>query len=373
MAQLQLKIFDSIDQLASIVPQWDALWEADANDDPVNRPASLSLWFDHRGTGRQLRVLTVWDSQEMVGCLPLVAGAGTTGPLVGHLPQDCWLAAGDLLIDPMADTRKVADELIDAIQLCPWPLYRFEYIRTDQPSWATMIEQLKKRRFGVELIDRWKEGLVDLSGSFESILASRSRNFHKTYKRRHRRLAEFEKPIQFRFIAPEDDSRLETLLRRIFELERQSWKGDAGTSVLQGPGIFEYYLDLSQLLARWGLLRIGILETDDELVAFDWGWVGQRTYYSIKVSYNNDYRALGPGHLLMEAIVRQLCDDPEINLYAFYGEQNEALSSWSTDEYWTRRLTLARPTGGGRVGWLAYTAAAKTVRAVRGWKEKTHP
>ncbi len=372
MAAFELKTVDSAEWLRSIAEPWDRLWSVDAGNDPIDRAEPVALWLDHFAHGRAVRILTVWDGETLLGSLPLVGPQKPLGLVVGRLPESEWLSTGTLMLDPQADQSAVLNRLIDGIEACHWALFRFDFIRSDQPAWQALGDRLLAHGAGVEWIDRWEEGTVDTTGSFDALMDRLPKNLRKSLKKRRHHLDETGEPLRFRFEKPTENHDLEKLLRRIFVLERQGWKGEEGSSVLQTPGVFEFYLALSRQLARWGALRVSLLEEGDDLVAYEWGWIGKRTYHSVKVSYHPRYQQFGPGHLLREEIARHLCADPDVDTYAFDGELTEALREWSTDLYTIRRLTCATGQYLGRIGWLAYRASASTVRTMRSLGHKTN-
>jgi CelD/BcsL family acetyltransferase involved in cellulose biosynthesis len=156
-------------------------------------------------------------------------------------------------------------------------------------------------------------------------------------------------------------------LRRFYELEHASWKGEAGSAIVQDTRTFQYYEKLAREAERFGYLSIYSLECAGKPVAMHYGLTHRGRYFVLKTAYDHVVADCSPGQLLTFEILRDITDRQCVEL-DFLGLSMD----WKRD--WTPRLrphadwTIFR----GSRGALLHLVHARARRAVgctlRRWK-----
>ena len=355
---MQRREIDSIEQLRAAAPAWDALWQRSEVAIPTARAELVAQWLERFAPRSLLRIVVVEQGERMVAALPLV-GRRLRGVLpVGGLTGNVWSPNGELLLDPAAERDEVIGLLIDAVDEIPWWLIWSEMVPVETPRWQAMTAAAGRRGLAVDVRPRWRIGQVEIGsgsggsgGDFQDYLAGRSKNLRRSL---HKDLSRLERDgrVELRTFRAFTPHEVDERLREVFELEDRGWKGDAGSSVLRTPGMFEFYRRQARQLAEWGNLRVAVLVHRDKPIAFELGWTAKGVYHSYKVGYDPAYRSYGPGHLLRSHIIQSLFDEPDHHLVDFQGPQTEALLAWSTRSYPIARLAIAprRPTSRAALG-----------------------
>lgn len=105
------------------------------------------------------------------------------------------------------------------------------------------------------------------------------------------------------------------LLAQLFALERAGWKGRAGTAIADDRATGIFYTSLAERAAAAGALRLALLWDGDRLVAFEYGILGGRRLFLLKVAYDESLAAFSPGYLAAALHIAACCDDATIDWY----------------------------------------------------------
>ncbi len=144
--------------------------------------------------------------------------------------------------------------------------------------------------------------VASLDGGVDGFLARRSRNFRKAVRADQRQAA--AAGISF---APVEITAGDALacLDRVVAIERQSWKGEAGVGVDQGP-MQAFYRHMITPLAATGRARLMIAQHDGVDVAFILGGVFAGEYRGLQFSHVARYRPYGLGNVAQLAQIERL-------------------------------------------------------------------
>ena len=364
VGRFELEELNSIGQLLDQASAWDRLWERSPVTLPTVRAELIAEWVAHFAAGARFRGLVVWQGGEMVAGLPMV-GRRVSGVLdLGDLTWNHWSPNGELLIDAEVDTAEVTDLMAGAMGRLPWPLAWLEMVPHETAGWRGLIGGLLKRGLSVEVHPRYRIGLVDTDGDFAEYQAARSKNLRRGLGKHLRRL-ESDGPVRWEVLdrlAPEE---VEVALRKAFEIERRSWKRAAGGSVLDTPGVFDFYHRQALKLAEWGNLRLAFMEHRGRPIAFELGWTAKGVYHSFKVSYDEAYAKHGPGQLLRRHLIESSFNRADERLVDFQGPLSDALDAWATRSYGIARVVVAPRRFSSRALFGGYRLTASVVRRFR--------
>ncbi|MBL8623038.1 MAG: GNAT family N-acetyltransferase [Myxococcales bacterium] len=144
--------------------------------------------------------------------------------------------------------------------------------------------------------------VASLDGGVDGFLGRRSRNFRKAV-RADQRQAEAA-GIAFTPVEISVDNAL-ACLDRVVAIERQSWKGEAGVGVDQGP-MQAFYRHMITPLAATGRARLMIAQHEGVDVAFIFGGVFAGEYRGLQFSHVARYRPYGLGNVAQLAQIERL-------------------------------------------------------------------
>lgn len=163
--------------------------------------------------------------------------------------------------------------------------------------------------------------------------------------------------LKFSCIRTADQNALE----RFYRLEASGWKGRTadGLAVLK-KGVRPFYDEVAAFAARDGYFSLYLLELNDTLIAGHFSLTHRDRCYSPKVAYNEDYKALAPGHLIMAEILRD-CAARGIREFDITGQDQPWKMKWTSE---TRPINH-HFVFNGPIGALAYAVGSRLKSPVR--------
>jgi CelD/BcsL family acetyltransferase involved in cellulose biosynthesis len=258
-----------------------------------------------------------------------------------------------LLINPRANVYGALTLIAKGLEQLPWPLLRFTHVRWDSSSWQIFVESLRSANLSVECRPSHEVKLIPIANSWETYQQSFSKNHRQRLKRLLKRSAE-EGTVHLVRHVPASWSEAEPLLQRAFHIEDSGWKGRAKTSLLGAPSIAQHVLHMSELLVARHELEIAFLELNNQPISFQLLWNSKGVLHAYKGSYEERYRHLSPGHLLIHELLRELCDSQRCRAYDCFGPNTTAINHWSGPTYRTSQVTIAPRKWLGRAVLFTY-------------------
>jgi CelD/BcsL family acetyltransferase involved in cellulose biosynthesis len=194
---------------------------------------------------------------------------------------------------------------------------------------------------------------LDLPGSFEALLAARSRNLRSQVGRRRRRL-EREGDLVLR--AVRGGPSLERDLAAFFALEASGWKGREGTAIAADPALLDLYRGFAERSSGEGWFRLYMLELDGRLVAAEYGCALDSCGYLIKTAFDEDLARFAPGFVLGAGVL-EACIEAGLARYDFLGEPDGYKLRWADRS--RERTALRAFRGAGAVPAYAWRRSAR--------------
>jgi len=140
---------------------------------------------------------------------------------------------------------------------------------------------------------------------------------------------------------------LDAALDEGFALEAAGWKGELGTAIACDPTLRRRYRALAHVFAARGQLACYFLRAGDRRVAFHFALVDGATYYLFKPGFDPALATYGLGHLLVDAVARDLIDRGVREL-DFLGDDMPWKREWTSELRVHRFRYVFAPTLRGR-------------------------
>ncbi len=343
----------SLDELRAAATLWDDLWHRSDAESPTLRCSIIAQWAEHfetyntrNPTNDSFRALVVDQGGRWVAGLPLVRSRAAKVLCAGAWPANKWSDSGDLLLDPKVEPKPVLDALAGAIALLPWPLLRLADVPVDTYRWQEMLAAFERAGIPFHFRQEMQPGRIDTLVQWNTYRQSWSRR-HRQQMARHLRKLEERGRVELQLLDQLRPDEVEPWLSIGFEIENRGWKGARGTSVLQTPGMFAFYLEQAQELARLSELELALLTLDDRPIAFAYGMCAKGVYRSYKVGYDPQFAQYSPGQLLRYRLLERFFHDGRHRAIE-YITPTPAHAQWRPKPYRVGRLLVAPPTWFGR-------------------------
>jgi CelD/BcsL family acetyltransferase involved in cellulose biosynthesis len=326
--------------LDSLACEWEELAER-VDGSPFLRPGWILPWLRAFGTGTP-EAITVRRGDELVAVLPmqrkrgrLTSAANWHSPVFGPLVAD--EEARDTLLEGLFDGGRPSVELS---------------LLHGETDLAAQIES-SAREAGRLVMERPITAcpVVDLAGCFEDYERRLSRNRRKSLRRGRRAL---EEQGHVTFEVHEGREGLDSELEDIFRVEGCGWKGKRGSAIASQCATTAFYTDVAHWAASRGWLRLSSLRLDGRTIACDYSIEFQGSWYSLKSGYDEDYRSLGPGALLLREQLRH-CFETGASCFELLGTEDAFKLSWTDRSCERMRVHSFDRSPAGLVHWSRAT------------------
>ncbi len=304
---------------------------------------------------RAFAAITVHRDRQLVAALPLVTRYRAGIPWALSLPNNPWMKCGDLLVDPQRVDPSVFDELAESLLRLPGWQMDFDWV-TPCANWDRLLTALERRGCQVERRHQFDAGVLSIEGVWEDYFASCSRRHRQNMRSGWKRLAALGPLTLQRYAGISDPPQLQKLMDEVIRVEQAGWKGEQGSAIGCHPPIEQFYRQIATTLDRSGLLEIHFLRSGDRPIAFDFGYVADRIWYSHKVGYDPEFARFGPGQLLMYGQLQHWFANRDVRQVDTMGILSEATAKWTRQTRPVCRYRISRP---GRVDRWAWNAIRK--------------
>ena len=318
---------------------WNELWDASEATLPNSRSEGVELWMRHFHVDGSWGAILVYDqSERLVGGLA-VAKSRRRGIPTLNLPNNCWAAAGELLVHPQADFEHVIDSIVDELgnhcrAIC------FDGVPMDWPRWGEFIEAMRRKGHAPTATRVERVGVVDVASDWDAYYSCLSGNHRRAIRSTEKKITKAGQHEVLRLNSL-TAAEAESWMRKIIQLEHYSWKGESGTSILATPGMDQYFLAEAEMARQCGTLEIWLLMLDDQPIAFEYCHKSKGVCTSHKIGYDRRQKKLGPGRLLRKLQLEEMarhCDPAKPQVLDMAGTLCPTKAKWATREYNTARL-----------------------------------
>ncbi|HJT31937.1 MAG TPA: GNAT family N-acetyltransferase, partial [Pirellulales bacterium] len=308
-------------ELADWRPAWQSL------DDAVATPMETFDWIEAAvatfGNDGDVEVIVAHRDGLAVAAAPLIGLPGALGRRWHGLNYHRIYEPAGLASSSPEALAALTEELIGRGR----PIF-FERVFADAPTRAALEIATQRRgwtRIGPQAATPW----IPLDANWatpEDNISSRRRSD----LRRARKHAEQRGSVTTQSHVP-GESEVDRLLDLAFDVERRSWKGEAGTALaLDRSG--DFYRRYARAASRQGKLRIEFLHIADQTAAMQIGVVHQQRYWVLKVGYDPQFQRASPGILLMVEAIKQSVAEG-LDAYELLGTVEAWIQVWTPHEH----------------------------------------
>ena len=318
MSETRPRIISDFAEFTSLEGTWNRLLqESDGESSIYLTHEWLTTWWRHFGEGRQLNIVLIEDGARVIGAVPLMR----TRYRLGFLRLDALETIGAVNCNRLGlvsggHRREVAAALLRYLgrELATGRLSaRFKLVPDDCKLLAEMRRIAPSLAEGLTLEERigTVAPFIRLPSTWEQYWASLSGNARHQLSRRVRAL-ERDHSVEYRVCSGDDlDERLDALIR----LHQARWRAAGVSGVFSDPRMKSFYRDVARRFLERNWLHFSYLTVDGEMVAGEFSYIFNGTFYGVTSARDLRYAGSSVGHIhhmlfLKDAIARGLseCD-----------------------------------------------------------------
>ncbi|MCG8583935.1 MAG: GNAT family N-acetyltransferase [Pirellulales bacterium] len=271
----------------------------------------LETYWRHFGENQTLRVLVIRDANEVQGFVPLVVRSDRkcivgrcrklTYPLadwgsfygpIGANPSRLL----DIALSHIADSRK------------DWDLLDLGWASPAEQDAVETRRRLMANSMPAECQTQDETAVIDLDGTWDDYLTSRTSKWRNNFRRWQRRLAEHGPLRHIRYrpagVSRDDGDPRWDLYTTCEKIAAESWQGSStdGTT-LSHESVKPFLRDLHAVAASQGAVDLNLLYVGDTPIAFEYGYHYRGSVFGMRVGAAGPLAKLGAGNLLYAKII----------------------------------------------------------------------
>lgn len=343
---MRLELIDDLQRFAALRPEWRELLSASRADCPFLTWEWLHAWWTHLRETRRLRLLAVWDGDELLALAPLAVSRAR----LPWLPTLEFLGtgyAGSDYLDLIA-RRDCEAESVEAIaRFLASQKLALHLDHLPPASLASgLVEHLTTDRWRLRQATAGVCPFVRLAGqSWDSYLGTLG-PAHRANVRRRLRALERQFDVRIHQAASEDERR-ETL-STLMALHNRRWSRRGGSTAFPTPALRAFHDDVTRSALERGWLRLFVLRLDDTPAAAMYCFAYSGRYYFYQAAFDERFRQYSAGLVMLALTIRAAIDEGALEFDLLYGtEPYKAL--WARDQRLLGRIDLFPAHLGGRI------------------------
>ncbi len=320
-----------IELLEQLAPEWLALSAESPEDEPFKHPDWIRAYLQVFEPGCKLELITAHVDDRLQALLPLVEQKTSFCGFPARKlrgPANVHSYRFDMVSGPGVQGDEAGKRIWESLrERKDWDLVELP----DVPQGGAAESLLEAARQDGYLTGMWesiKSPYISLSGVTDASLIPRSAHFRQNLRRRLRK-AQAKWNVRLSRTEKADPIALE----RFLQIERSGWKGERGTAIASEADTLRFYDEIARIAEQRGYFSLYLLEFGDKAVAGHFGLTYNNRYYSPKVAYDESFAEYGPGHLIVDAILRD-CLQRGLQEFDFLGPSME----WKTE--WTPKVRI---------------------------------
>ncbi len=231
---------------------------------------------------------------------------------VWEFPRHAHTDLSDFIFAKTRENRHLLAELVAVLNRDinkPWDLISLKGVLADSAA-----------RFALQYFDHpmseaqkySTSKYIHCNGPYETVILGRmSPKLRKNVLRKERKCRRMG-TITFDFVA--EQKALQAAFSTFLDVEAAGWKGQHGTrtAIKFEPRVEAFYRQLIDTFSKVGGCRLNLMRLDGKCIAGQFGLVVDDTQYLLKIGYDEAFKSVGPGGLLLGELLRRSCADESI-------------------------------------------------------------
>jgi CelD/BcsL family acetyltransferase involved in cellulose biosynthesis len=304
--------------------EWNAL-VVSHNNQLFLRHEFLRVWLESFAPEARLRVLTGRDDEgRLVAVLPLMMEASSLSGLPVRQavslanPHSCQFDM--VAADPVAAGQAFLEHLAGRND---WDLLRVIDVPEGGQAWE-LQRAARAAGFPVGAWESQRSPYLGLPAGDDALSACVSAQARANVRRRRRQMDK-QALVKVERLQSGD---VRQALDEFFAVERSGWKGRQGTACVQDERTRTFYMRLADIAVERQWLSFFRLVLGDRTIAFHFGLVYGGRYLLPKLGYDEEFRDLSPGLVLMYEAISD-CVSRQLSSVEFLGSDDEWKLRWS--------------------------------------------
>lgn len=324
---MRTRVIDVYDNAVSIRRKWDDLVEHGKLDVSASYLWTIALWESHLKK-KNMNIILVENGTDILGIFPVFLKKKTMRKL--PITTVCSVASlfclhNDLVVhEPTHDILSAFFEGLKSISgFRKWNVMEIPSVVVGGIA-DLMLKSFLSANGYKYIVSKGPVSpfIITKDLSWEEYLKSLKKKARGNFKRKQNIIRREGATIIKQL------SNYDEILNIMTQVESRSWKHRSGSAMVDNEHQMTFY---KLLMKNFGSRFIFFaLFFNDKPICFSMGLLYRNKYYSLKTSYNSDYKKVSPG-IVLRLNLLQYCFDNEFYEFDFCGEEEQWKKEFTID------------------------------------------
>ena len=315
---------------------WRSLLGRTANGSFFQSLDWLKAYWRHFGSGQKLRVLVVYSGGRAIGIMPLTVIAERTRlgrfKVLTYPLQNWGSLYGPIGPHPAATLAAALRHVRQSPR--DWDILDLRWTDKDGADRGRTLTAMQIVGFKPRECVWEQLGVIDMTGSWDEYLASRTAKLRSDVRRQLRRIeasgrVEYVRHRPLGAVHGDGDPRWD-LYDACVEVARRSWQASStnGTT-LSHEKVSDFFRATHELAAKAGALDLNLVKLDGQPIAFAYNYYHEGCVSGLRMGYDPEFSHFGPGRVLYAHTIRDSFERDD-HTYDLGPGSLQIKSSWLT-------------------------------------------
>lgn len=301
---MDLKVFEGRDGLGVLRPAWARLTDRIQTRRFFHLPEwqeAAADWLEEAPGSVRFFALMKDETLEAVSALkPRRMWMAGVSLRVWEPPQHPHISFSDIVASGPEAGRGLLEAVMTEMDRggCAWDVIRLPRILDDSCAQQALRLFDSRRALAVPVARYGQLSLAPYDRMTEHFSKKRRQHQRTAWNRASR-------AGTVTFETARTGEELERTFPEFLRIENSGWKGEKGSAIEHNPRVTGFYRGLAESFAKRGACEIHLMRLDGKAIATEFCLVVNDTCYTVKTGYDEAYRSLSPGMLMMEYIVKR--------------------------------------------------------------------
>jgi len=345
----------------ALQPSWDRILERQSAgimdfDFTASFEWAYTLWQTHWDS-RPIQALVMRKAGEIAAILPLYRLNKTVRriPCRALSPIfELYSGRTGILLD--APDRSDLERFFSNLRSQPstWDAFTMTVVQGSALE-TCFLQVVQAAGLVLQVLEELRSPYIPICNNWDTQFAGLPKKLRSTIRNGEKRLTE-RGTLSYSECRSPEDAKLFNVA--VAEIERDSWKDSAGTSIAANPMHEAFHREMTVRAAERGNFSGHLLLLDEQPIAYVMGVLYNGVFLDLKESYRNSFREMSPGHVLKSFIFTQLAQRGA-TVFDFMGKCEDYKMKWTDKTYCRVTYLLLNDTLRGRAArWLGRIATS---------------
>ncbi|MBI5747769.1 MAG: GNAT family N-acetyltransferase [Nitrospinae bacterium] len=261
----------------------------------------LFTWWRCFKNDRRLLIIIVRKNGMLIGIAPLMV-KNKVVEFIGTPSND----EADFIVHKDFTRDATYSFIKFLIKDCTfWGIINLKEIPSDSLTIELLSETARRENLHYSGWVRSISPFIKTDGSWDGFLKSKGSKFRNNIKR-NERLAEDMGQISYETFG--GDSIADSIIKRLFDVERCSWKEKGGAPLFDNDKNREFFINIKRIFSSKGWIVVHILKLNDRDIAFQLCFDYDDKILEYTTAYDKEYSTISPGSIILKNIIKDTFD-----------------------------------------------------------------